>query len=288
MPYVLSMITLSRGARASALLSLALAPLPNASAGAATVHLPSASTTGGRPALIAEEILGKHGPVVAFVSGLGGDRKGWRTVAEQIAPCTRALIYDRPGIGDSKPVPQTPVIAGAVAEDLQKLLVASHLPGPYLLVGHSLGGLYVQSFARAHPSETAGIVLVDAMTPLTPPRLVPSTATELDGTAATAEDVGITESLSELRAGPPLPPVPLAVIVATRHNGTPEREAQRREVQSRTAALSPKGRLIVADGAGHFVQGDRPDIVVEAILDTLVATGADVSACRAAAQEVAR
>lgn len=243
------------------------------------VKIPAAATAEGRPAEIAEEILGSGGPVVAFVSGLGGDRQGWRTVAEKIAPCARALIYDRPGLGDSSPVPQSPVIASAVADDLESLLRENHLPGPYLLVGHSLGGLYVQAFARARPNETAGVVLVDAMTPLAEPAF--EVATDLDGTAPTAEDVGITQSLADLRAGPAFPPVPLAVIVATRHNATAKREAQRRKVQAKTAALSPKGRMILAEGSGHFVQGDRPDVVEKAILDMLANAGADVSACRA-------
>jgi pimeloyl-ACP methyl ester carboxylesterase len=272
--------------RIALLATIALAAAPSTAGAAAappgearTVRLPEAATTEGRPASIAEEILGEHGPVVAFVSGLGGDRQGWRTVAEAIAPCARSLIYDRPGLGGSTPVPQSPVIAGAVADDLAGILRENGLPGPYLLVGHSLGGLYVQAFARSRPGTTRGVVLVDAMTPLQAPGFF-TYPTALDGTAATAEDIGIPQSLKELRSGPPFPPVPLSVIVASRHNGTPEREAARRDAQQRTAALSPLGHLVVAEGAGHFVQGDRPDVVVEAILETLAASGADVAACR--------
>jgi pimeloyl-ACP methyl ester carboxylesterase len=242
------------------------------------IHLPAAATAEGRPAEIAEEMFGSKGPVVAFVSGMGGDRQAWRTVAERLAPCVRALIYDRPGLGDSSPVPQTPVVANAVADDLAALLKENHLPGPYLLVGHSLGGLYVQSFARNRPQDTAGVVLVDAMTPLAEPGW--KVASDLDGTAPRAEEVGIGQSLTELRSGPDFPPVPLVVIVATEHRATAQREERRRKVQAKTAALSPKGKMVIAEHADHFVQLTRPDVVENAVLDMAQNAGADVSACR--------
>lgn len=252
---------------------------PAAAASPKIVRLPAAATTEGRPAEIATEIIGKAGPVVVFVSGLGQDRQGWRFVADALAPCARSLIYDRPGLGESVPVPRSPVAAGAAADDLDAILGSSRLPGPYLLVGHSLGGLYVQAFARKHPAETAGVVLVDSMTP-EEPRDWFDTATELDGTAPRAEDVGIDASLADLRTAPVFPPVPLVVIAASTYHETPLRRAERLAVQNRTAGFSPLGHMIVAEHSAHFVQTDRPDVVIQAILETLAAAGRPVDACR--------
>jgi len=73
--------------------------------------------------------------------------------------------------------------------------------------------------------------------------------------------------------------VPLVVLTATDHGDSPEREAEWRDVQQRTAALSPKGRATVVNG-GHFLQIDRPEAVATAILALAAETGADLSACR--------
>jgi hypothetical protein len=72
--------------------------------------------------------------------------------------------------------------------------------------------------------------------------------------------------------------VPLVVLVADDHHDTPRREALWQEVQRRTAALSPKGRLEIVQ-AGHFIQTDRPDVVVAAVLEVAGEAGADISAC---------
>ena len=82
-----------------------------------------------------------------------------------------------------------------------------------------------------------------------------------------------------LLAGPPLPPVPLVVLAATDHGDTPGREALWRDVQARTAALSPRGRFVVVEGSGHFVQTERPAAVVDAVLQAAREAGADAAGC---------
>ena len=66
------------------------------------------------------------------------------------------------------------------------------------------------------------------------------------------------------------------------HGDTPEREALWRDVQARTAALSPKGRLEVVEGSGHFIQADRSEAVIAAVLEVARAIGADTSSCETA------
>jgi pimeloyl-ACP methyl ester carboxylesterase len=171
------------------------------------------------------------------------------------------------------------VLASTVADELDEVLTRAFVPPPYILVGHSLGGLYVQAYARSRPRKVAAVVLIDATTPLEPPDTFVSTVLPRAGTTAAAEEAGVPDSMAALRSGPPFPPVPLIVIAASDHNDTPAREALWRDVQARTAMLSPKGESVTANG-GHFVQTENPQVVVTAILDAATAAGYDVAACR--------
>ena len=76
--------------------------------------------------------------------------------------------------------------------------------------------------------------------------------------------------------------MPLILLVATDHGVTPEREALWHEVQAQTAALSPNSRLVIVPGSGHFIQSDRPQVVIEAVLEAMreAATGQAASPAR--------
>ncbi len=173
-------------------------------------------------------------------------------------------------------------LADMVAEQLAALLKALNMPPPYILVGHSLGGFYVQAFARSHPEAVAAVVLVDAASPFEPPGVFVSTIPPKPGSVEAAEEAGFAPSAAAMLKGPPFPPVPLIVLAATDHGDTSEREALWRDVQARTAALSPKGRLEIVEGSGHFIQTDRPQAVIAAVLEGARAAGVDTSSCETA------
>ena len=231
---------------------------------------------------MAVRILGNSGPWIVFEAGLNEGIETWEQVAPALAACARVVLYDRLGIGRSAPRPaHGPVLASAVADRLMRLLAAIDATPPYILVGHSLGGLYVQSVARRYPMSVAGVVLVDAASPYEPPGVFVSTVPPAPGSTAAAEEAGVAPSVRALLAGPPFPPLPLIVLAATDHGDTSERESLWRDVQARTAALSPKGHLEVVEGSGHFTQNDRPQAVIQAVLRLARESGADVSRCRA-------
>lgn len=104
--------------------------------------------------------IGHGSPTVLFEAGLGDQIRAWALVQPAIAKATRACAYDRAGLGFSDPSGRPGTPANAV-DDLQRLLVAASIKPPYILVGHSLGGMYAQLFADRHRSEVAGMVLVD-------------------------------------------------------------------------------------------------------------------------------
>lgn len=103
---------------------------------------------------------GRGAPIVILESGFGADSHAWAKVQRLVARRTKVCSYDRAGYGDSDPGP-LPRHGEAIARDLDQALRAARLRGPFVLVGHSAGGLYVQLFAGRRRADVAGLVLVD-------------------------------------------------------------------------------------------------------------------------------
>jgi pimeloyl-ACP methyl ester carboxylesterase len=107
--------------------------------------------------------VGSGGPTVVLEPGLGESSRAMaRWIAPDVARTTTVVAYDRAGHGRSDAEPA----AGAdAARDLHVLLERAHVPGPYVLAGHSLGGMFALSYAHRYPAEVGGIVLLDSMHP---------------------------------------------------------------------------------------------------------------------------
>jgi len=107
---------------------------------------------------------GGDGPTVVFDAALGGSSISWTLVHDEVARFARACTYDRAGFGwsDAGPMPRT---AGRVADELRVLLDRAGEPPPYVIVGHSFGGLVARIFAGRYRDVTAGLVLVDPARP---------------------------------------------------------------------------------------------------------------------------
>ena len=106
--------------------------------------------------------VGTGSPTVILEAGFGGNIDDWRDVQGRLGHATRTCAYDRAGLVNSPAIPGVHDAATELA-DLGRLLDHAGIPPPYVLVGHSYGGLLVRLFAHAHPRDTAGLVLVDAM-----------------------------------------------------------------------------------------------------------------------------
>lgn len=104
--------------------------------------------------------IGHGSPAVIFDAGLGDQIRAWAMVQPAVAKGTRVCSYDRAGLGFSDPSGRPGTAANAM-DDLHRLLAAASIKPPYVLVGHSLGGMYMQLFADRYRSEVAGMVLVD-------------------------------------------------------------------------------------------------------------------------------
>lgn len=110
------------------------------------------------------QAMGKGSPTVILETGLGGMSAAWGWVQPEVAKFTRVASYDRAGLGWSEADGASPD-ALHIARQLHTLLVNAGIEGPYVLVGHSMGGLFVRVYADQYPAEVAGMVLIDASHP---------------------------------------------------------------------------------------------------------------------------
>jgi len=107
---------------------------------------------------------GEGSPTVILEAMSGGVSAQWGWIQPEIQKETRVCVYDRAGLGWSESDPESPTLARTV-RNLHTLLVNANIAGPYVMVGHSIGGVYVRQFAADYPDEVAGVVLLDEADP---------------------------------------------------------------------------------------------------------------------------
>jgi thioesterase domain-containing protein len=207
-------------------------------------------------------------PTVVMDASANEDSSTWTDVESSLARVTRVCVYDRAGLGQSEPGP-VPRTSQTMVDDLTTLLHVAAVPGPYVLVGHSIAGFNVQVFAREDGGDTVvGVVLIDA----TPPDFI----AVLDSlgvyipppsdTVENPEGQDFQVSASQALAAGPFPPVPLAVLThGSPGSYGPPLEDVWQDLQAAQSQLSPNAQLIVARQSGHYIQNDQPRLVVRAI-----------------------
>jgi pimeloyl-ACP methyl ester carboxylesterase len=281
---------------------------------------------------------GAGSPTVLFEAGLDGNGSlAWSAVHDAVATTTRACAYDRAGIMWSDPIRDGEVRdAAAVAADLGRLLDAAGERGPFVVVGHSLGGPYAQVFSAARPADVAGVVLVDASHPDQDARLRPAMGDVMGRLSAQMGAARLLAATGGMRLFllpdstqfPGFPPASLAVAGGFQPQGMaavmaeaaalPASMAQARDVTARAerpfgdrpvvvltalrplnaaerapmgltesqgvamraiwdtlhveeAAWSTRGRLVRIPDSGHYVQFDRPALVIGAVREVVAA-----------------
>jgi len=221
-------------------------------------------------------IEGYGRPSIILESGLGDTLETWAPVQAAIAShCARTIAYNRAGYPGSDPATGSRDAATIVAELRSELRRRGIYP-PYVLVGHSLGGLYMQYFARRYAAEVAGLVLIDS-THWNQQLLMGSVGEEAHArrgvTMVFMTFIARRELADSARAGEQVHASPRAIRIPTivlsstaaLHGETPASRTAAARLQESIVADFPGARQVRVGGSGHYIQVDRPRVVIEAV-----------------------
>jgi pimeloyl-ACP methyl ester carboxylesterase len=251
---------------------------------AATPALPSEQlAVGSKPYAVQAAISGAGRYTVIFESGFGTDLRAWRKVAPEVAKGARVLAYSRAGHGGSEARPEPRTIEQNTAE-LEALIASAKLAPPFILVGHSYGGLLMRSFAARHPDQVAGMVFVDPADERLNPAL-----RKLDAERAAADDRAFAGFVPpkfqpELKLLQPvldsgtltlagkLPDVPAVVLTSIQQAAQPmffvesaDALAIKQRLHADFARQFKLGRQVLTTKSGHNIQLEEPELVIAAV-----------------------
>jgi pimeloyl-ACP methyl ester carboxylesterase len=224
-------------------------------------------------------------PVVVMDAGMANTSDVWSLVQPKVGQFARACSYDRAGLGKSDRGPQART-SQDIVNDLHNLLAKAGIHPPYVLVGHSLGGMNARLYASTYPKEVVGMVLVDStheeendrMVALLPQEILKKAKPE-DMIIRSAEDIDFNKSVAQVRAANWHRDIPL--IVLTRGSATfnpndytvpslaPKFEEIRLELQKELVRRSSKGKQIIAEKSGHNIHRDQPELIIDAIREIM-------------------
>jgi pimeloyl-ACP methyl ester carboxylesterase len=252
----------------------------------------------GQTAFLHHACAGEGSPTVILEAGLGSPSDGWQELQAELAAVTRTCRYDRAGLGLSTPAETPgPRTAAAQVAELAALLDEEGIQPPYVLAGHSYGGLLARLFAAEHRREVRGLVLIDSPHPGESRRyldVLPAGDSDpviarlraqlgmLHDPETTPERLDWQAAMEEMAAADRLGDLPLVVITAGRSGplaveGLDPRlaaslEEVRMGLQGELAGLSGNAAHVVALESGHSVpdpEAGQPEVIrtaVEAIV----------------------
>lgn len=235
---------------------------------------------------------GVGSPTVILEAGFGSGAGSWGAVLDGVAAFTRVCSWDRPGLGRST---ARGLHSGAqTATDLRLALREAGERGPFVVVAHSLGGVYARLFAAAPTPDGSldgadavrAFVMIDTYEPDLGIDVDPTLSEEeraeicesIDGTGAmiqNGEQLDWAATMAELAALGPVPQPAVTLFVDQQgrfHRPDPARTAALVDAWSRAiAARYPNGTVEIVPGAGHLIHWDRPDLVIDRIRSTVLA-----------------
>ena len=218
-----------------------------------------------------------RGATVILEAGHGDSSEVWSAVQKQVEQFAHVCSYDRLGLGKSDKVPVAHT-ADEIVDDLHQLLQAAHVPPPYVMVGHSIGGIYVRKYAAIYPTEVTGLVLVDSAHEeqfYRVSQISPEWAKRIRDRFPADEQraqgfLPQNERLAWHFNGP-LIVIERGQLPASAASDpmAKQSEAVFQLLEKDLASRSKYGQLRVAEMSGHYIQRDQPGLVTQAISDVI-------------------
>ncbi|MFC0187232.1 alpha/beta fold hydrolase [Fictibacillus aquaticus] len=218
------------------------------------------------------KVLGEpsNKPAVIMDAGYGDYSKTWDLIVPDLARETQVLVYDRAGLGRSE-TSTNPRTSREMVKELHELLDALELKIPYILVGHSFGGVNMRLYASTYPEEICGLILIDSTPEDYVERFLPTMSDDFQKAynSQFIHEGNYDEFIESLRQVNDLRstlPIPLTVICAGKksHYSKASQELWN-EMQRELLSLSTEGTFVLAENSAHYVQHDEPELVLREI-----------------------
>jgi len=243
--------------------------------------LPAAKKLQTRAGALEYVVSGSGSPTIVLLNGAGVTLEGWRALYPAVEQIGTVFAWNRFGVKGSD-TPRLAQTGAVVVASLRELLAYAGLKPPYVLVAHSMGGLYANLFARIYPQEVAAVLFLEATHPK-------------DGQVLKADENQLTRALTKVLSVPqwlykanlhseiesletiadeigsagPFPGIPVAVISGGTNPPkwlmSPAAVQAKRAHQQDLARLSAQGEHIVAAKSGHFPQMSEADLVLDVL-----------------------
>ena len=217
-------------------------------------------------------------PTIVLETGMGPTINTWAPILDSLTNLSSTFAYNRPGYGNSD-LSLPPFSAEEVALQLHENLEATNQRPPYILIGHSAGGLYINMFSRLFPGEVAGVIFIDSSHPdqfeyfrQDQPLIYNMLVTGTKNGNRKYEFSIVKNAHSIFQDAPPFPNVPVSVLTAGKKSSPLEGDKMRArmlEFQSDLAALSPNSKNLIVEGSGHYIHKDKPEVVLDEVVRIL-------------------
>jgi pimeloyl-ACP methyl ester carboxylesterase len=227
-------------------------------------------------------ISGNGKPNIVLINGGSGPIEGWMKIIQKISESSSVFSYNRFGVtGSDKP--KEPQDGLTIVRTLREALTIAGFEPPFILVGHSLGGLYANLYARLYPNEAAGIVFLESSHPRDlslneyqgrTVKAINKVFTMFDSLSSHKQfnEVNfVKETVNQIYQLDDFPEIPVYVITGGQENRMMPEEVRKKRLENQLEllSLSRNSKHIVAENSGHFPQLSEPMVVIDTIRDCI-------------------